>query len=69
MLVFGGLDPRVENAILDAADLGVVVMRAGHVVELKILHDNDCPHLAIRNGRRGRCRCRPDVVVPARGAA
>jgi hypothetical protein len=65
----GFADPRVQDAALDAIDLGVLRFRRGELNEVTFLHDDWCPHLRIRGGKRGRCRCRPDVVVPARGDA
>ncbi len=64
-----GIDPRVQDALLDAAELGVLPLRRGEVTHVRVLHDDDCPHLVVRDGRRGRCQCRPDVVPPARDAA
>ncbi len=64
-----GIDPRVQDALLDAHELGVLPLRPGELTHVHVLHDDDCPHLVMRDGRRGPCRCKPDVVPHARGAA
>lgn len=56
---------RVEEALLEAAERGDFVLRAGELTHVELLHDDACPTL--RGGRR--CRCRPDVVPHTRGAA
>lgn len=65
----GTHDVRVERALLEAVARGDVPSPPGEVVHVHILHDDDCPHLANVDGKRGPCRCSPDVVPHSRGSA
>jgi hypothetical protein len=58
------LTGRVQDAILEALERGYVTLRAGEVSDVIMLHDDDCPAL-----RAAPCRCQPEVVPHARGAA
>jgi hypothetical protein len=68
LLAVGG-GRRVERAVLEAMERGDIRGRRGEVLDVEIRHDDWCPALVISDGRRGRCRCEPDVVPHARGAA
>jgi hypothetical protein len=56
---------RVADALLEALERGDIALRAGELRHVSVLHDDDCP--LMRGGRC--CRCEPDVVPDARGAA
>lgn len=50
-------DERVELALLDAAERGVIELIAGAITHVHLVHDHGC-----RAPQGRRCRCRPEVL-------